>query len=221
MSSLRRHWYNLGLVLGAIAIAWALLGGLSTVQMILLLNFAALTLHQFEEYGWPGGFPWIHNQVVMASPGPVDRFPLNQNSSTFVNVGGWLFCLAPAMFPDQRGLGLAMVLFTLGQLVYHGIISNRKLKSLYNPGLAAVVLLHIPLGIWYLSEVFANRGFSLGDCVLAVIYLGSFMGVWMQLIAFRLLASRDSPYPFAPEEMERFDRRRHLARLGVPGEEFR
>ncbi len=185
--------------------------------MILLLNFAALTLHQFEEYGWPGGFPWIHNQVVMASPGPVDRFPLNQNSAVFINVVGWLFCLVPALFPDQRGLGLAMVLFTFGQLVYHGVISNRKFKSLYNPGLAAVVLLHIPLGIWYLIEVFAQGGFTLGDCVLAVIYLGAFAGVVMQLIGFRLLAAKDSPYPFAPEEMERFNRRGHLARLGKVG----
>ena len=216
MRFLRRHWYNVGLAWAAIAIAWALLGSVPTVQMILLLNFAALMLHQFEEYGWPGGFPWIHNQVVMASEGPVDRYPLNQNSALFINVVGWAFCLVPALFPDQLWLGLAMVLFTIGQLVYHGVVTNRKFKSLYNPGLAAVVLLHIPLGIWYLVEVFSKGGFTFWDCALAVVYLGCFMGVVMQLIGFKLLAAKDSPYPFAPEEMERFDRSSHLARLGNP-----
>jgi hypothetical protein len=88
MRFLRRHWYSVGLVWAVIAIAWALLGSVPTVQMILLLNFAALMLHQFEEYGWPGGFPWIHNQVVMASEGPVDRYPLNQNNALFINVVG-------------------------------------------------------------------------------------------------------------------------------------
>src|SRR3954470_8683126 len=217
MRFLRRHWYSLGLVWAVISIAWAFLGCLPTVQIILLLNFAALTLHQFEEYGWPGGFPWIHKQVVMASAGPVDRFPLNQNSAVFINLVGWPFCLVPALFPDQRWLGLAMVLFTFGQLIYHGVLTNRKFKSLYNPGLAAVVLLHIPLGICYLIQVFSKGGFTLGDCVFAVIYLGCFVGVVMQLIGFRLLAAKNSPYPFAPEEMERFNRRGHLARLGIDG----
>jgi len=32
--------------------------------MILLLNFATVTLHQFDEYSWSGGFPWIHNEIV-------------------------------------------------------------------------------------------------------------------------------------------------------------
>jgi hypothetical protein len=88
MRFFRRHWHSLGLVWAVIAIAWGLLDRLPTVQMILLLNFATLTLHQFEEYGWPGGFPWTYNEIVMASDGPVDRFPLNQNSALFINIAG-------------------------------------------------------------------------------------------------------------------------------------
>jgi hypothetical protein len=185
--------------------------------MILLLNFAALMLHQFEEYGWPGGFPWIHNQIVMASEGPADRFPLNQNSALFINVVGWAFCFVPVLFPDQLWLGLAMVLFTLGQLIYHGVVTNRKFKSLYNPGLAAVVLGHIPLGVWYLVEVYSKGTVTLWDWGLAIVYLGGFIGLVMQLIGFRILAAKDSPYPFAPEEMERFNRSGNLARLAIGG----
>ena len=39
----------------------------------------------------------------------------------------------------------------------------------------------------------------------------------MRLIGCGFLKSKDSPYPFAPEEMERFDRRGHLARLSMDG----
>ena len=48
MRFMRRHWYNLGLSVSVVAVAWALLGNLTTVQFILLLNFTALLVHQFE-----------------------------------------------------------------------------------------------------------------------------------------------------------------------------
>jgi hypothetical protein len=37
----------------------------------------------------------------------------------------------------------------------------------------------------------------------------------MQLIGFKLLSSKASPYPFAPEELSRFDRERRLRRIGI------
>ena len=96
MKFVRRHWYSLGLAFGAVAVAWAFLGNLSTVQGILLLNFAVLTLHQFEEYAWPGGEPWIINDVMQPKGGPRDRYPLNQNNAFFMNVPlAWMFYLLP------------------------------------------------------------------------------------------------------------------------------
>ena len=207
MRCLRRHWYTLGLLIAIIVLAWGLMSDLTKVQWILLLNFVALPLHQFEE------FPWIYNEVVAQSGGPPERYPLNQNSALFINLTAWPFCFAPVLFPDQRSLGLAMALFALGQLVYHGVVTNRKFKSLYNPGLALVVLAQVPLGVWYLTEIYSKRTVTLAEWGGAVVYLGSYMGVVMQLIGFRLLAAKDSPYPFTPAEMERFDRRGNLARL--------
>jgi len=51
MPFLRRHWYTLGLLVAAAALCCALLGNVSKVQMILLLNFVVLILHQFEVAG--------------------------------------------------------------------------------------------------------------------------------------------------------------------------
>jgi hypothetical protein len=72
-------------------------------------------------------------------------------------------------------------------------------------------------GVWYLIEVYSKSTVTLWDWGLAVVYLGCFVGVVMHLIGFRILAAKDSPYPFAPEEIERFDRSGHLARLGNAG----
>jgi hypothetical protein len=217
MRFLRRHWYSVGLLWAVIAIAWALFGRLPTVQVILLLNFTALMLHQFEEYGWPGGLPWIMNEVGQPLGGPADRFPLNQNNALFINLVAYPLCLLPVFFPDALWLGLAMVLFTLGQFIVHGVVANLKLKSLYNPGLAAVVFAHLPLSIWYLVEIYSKGTVPLWNWALAAVYLGCFIGIVMKYLGYGILASKDSPYPFAPEEMERFNRSGNLARLANAG----
>lgn len=215
MRFIRRQWYNLGLPLAVIGVLWAVLGSLSTVQVILLLNFVVLLLHQFEEYGWPGGEPWIINEVMMPKGGPASRYPLNQNNAFFINVIlAYPFYLVPVFFPNAVWLGLAPVLFGFGQFGMHGIATNRKLKVLYNPGLAAVVLGHIPLGIWYLIEVYSTKAISGWDWLFGVAYMGAFIGLGMNVIGYGVLGGRNSAYPFAPEEMERFDRRGHLVRLG-------
>ena len=213
MQFIRRHWYSLGLAFTVLAVGWALLGDLRTVQVILLLNFAVLTLHQFEEYAWPGGEPWIINEVMQPKGSRPDRYPLNQNNAFFMNVPlAWSFYLIPVFFPAVVWLGLAPVLFGFGQFIAHGIANNKKLRAFYNPGLAAVVLGHIPIGIWYLVEVYSKS--TLWDWAFAVAYMALFMGVGMMRIGYGLLADENSPYPFASEEIERFDRGNHLARIG-------
>jgi hypothetical protein len=216
MRFLRRHWYNVGVVVAAFAIAIAVLGNLRTVQVILLLNFAVLTLHQFEELGWPGGFPWMYNEVVNARGGPADRYPLNQNNNLFINVwAAYPFCLLPVFFPNALWLGLAMVLFGVAQFFIHGFVNNLKLKTIYNPGFATVVFGFLPLGAWYLFELYSHQTVPWWNWLIAAACVGFFSGVVMVRIGFGLLADKNSPYPFEPKEMERFDRRSHLARLGI------
>lgn len=217
MRYFRRHWYDIGLVVGLLAIValvvlWREMG---VLQRLLLLNFAVLMVHQFEEYGWQGGFPWIMNEVIQTPGSRSDRYLLNQNNVFFINVLlAWPYYLAPVFFPSVIWLGLSViVLFGIGQLLFHGIVTNVKLKTFYNPGLAAVVLGHVPLGIWYLVEIYSRGTVSLWDWVWAAVLMGCFVGIGMVAIGFNLLADKESPYPFAPEETERFDRAGHLARI--------
>jgi hypothetical protein len=215
MRFILRHWYNMGIVVGVVSITWAFFGHLSTVQSILLLNFAVLTLHQFEEYAWPGGEPWITNEVMQPNGNRPDRYPLNQNNAFFINVPmAWPFYLIPVFFPDVVWLGLAPTLFGFGQLIFHGILTTVKLKKPYNPGLAAVVVGHVPLGIWYLVVIYSKNMITPRDWVFGIVYLGCFIAVGVKMIGYTLLSDKDSKYPFAPEEMERWDREGHLARIG-------
>ena len=87
MNAFRRHWYSLGLIPAAVMAVWLAWNwdGIVWVQKLLALNFIVLILHQFEEYAWPGGFPWICNEVLTPkSGGPPDRYPLNQNNAAFI-----------------------------------------------------------------------------------------------------------------------------------------
>lgn len=217
MSFIRRHWYDLGLGLALVALAWLVIARIEGLRLILLLNLIVLFFHQFEEYHWPGGFPWIFNEAVRGANGdPADRYLLNQNSAAFINLSGWLFYLLAVLFPGVIWLGLAQALFGMvGQVVFHGIVANLKLKTWYNPGLAAVMLGHVPLGIWYIVEANNQGLLHWRDWIFAALCLAFFTGFIMNVIGFKLLASKTSPYPFTLEELSRNNREGHLRRIGI------
>lgn len=215
-----RHWYDVGLALVIPAALWAWTGNLPTVQLILLLNFIVILIHQFEEYRLPGGEPWIINEVMQKKGGIPDRYPLNQLNAAFINVAAWAFYLLPVFVPNAVWVGLAPVLFGMvGQLVMHGLINNRQLKTFYNPGLGAVVLGHLPLGIWFLVEVSQQNLIQWWDWLAAVAYILFFMIVVMRRIGYGILSPRNSKHPFAPEEMNRWSRVERLRHAGITGGE--
>lgn len=207
MNVLRRHWYNVGLLVAIasityIGVSWR---SLDTLQVLLLANFVALLIHQFEEYGLPGGEPAIMNMVIRPSATP-ERYPLNQNSAMVVNaLAAYVFYLVPVFFAHVIWLGIAPVLFGFGQFIIHGVVTNKKLRTLYNPGLGAVVLLHIPIGSCYLYMIQSQSLASIWDWTIGVAYMSFFTFTALVKMTYVWLADKNSPYAFAPEEMQRFD----------------
>jgi hypothetical protein len=134
MRFIRRHWYTLGLPIAIVAVMWASVSDLTRVQLILLLNFVVLLMHQFEEYAWPGGEPWIINEVMQPKGSRPDRYPLNQNNAFVINVPmAWSFYLLPVFFPEAVWIGLAPVLFGFSQMgptVSPTIASSRRFTTL-------------------------------------------------------------------------------------------
>jgi hypothetical protein len=136
MRNYRDNWFNVGALLAmAIAGVLALSGRrLSRPRLFSALNLAALMVHQFEEYGFPGYFPGMLNAGVFKSDKP-DRYPLNTNSSLIVNaVAGYPFYLLAVLFPKRRSLGLAPVLFGFGQAVFHAIVPPFARRPATAPG---------------------------------------------------------------------------------------
>lgn len=208
MNFYRRHWYDIGCLL---FIALAFTAGLWTprfshIQVILIYSFMSLLLHQYEEYAAPGGFPGIFNIAVLGERQVPERYPLNENQVLITNVVlAYPFYIAPILWPDLIWLGLAQMFFGMLQIVIHGILINIKLKSFYNPGLAAVIFLHFPIGIYYIHYVLAHNLATTRDFVWGSV--ATVVGALIMIILpIRLMASKTSSYAFPQDEFFRYDK---------------
>ena len=206
LSTYRKQWPRVGAVLGmAVAGATALATGkMSRPQVLSALNFGALLVHQYEEYVDPGYFPGQFNRGLFKSDSP-RNYPLNTNSALCVNTAfAYPFYIAPVLFPKNKWVGLAPVLFGMSQAVGHGVIFPRIAKAKYSPGFLASILLHVPIGTTYLRAVSAGGGLSRSDWVKGVAYTLAFTAVGV--VGPNVVGSdKNSPYAFEPRQMGRYD----------------
>ena len=177
-----------------------------------LMSFIAILVHQLEEYGWPGGEPAIMNVVLQRSDIP-DHYPLNRFSAMFTNVViAYTVYLLPVFFPNVIWLGLTPMFFGFSQFIVHGIATNIRLRSFYNPGLGAVVLLHYPIGIYYCWYVAHNGLATTGDWIWGVVYTILVAGIVVSFLTYKVFPNRDSKWCFSAEEMARFHVREKMTK---------
>ncbi|MEQ9723858.1 HXXEE domain-containing protein [Yersinia alsatica] len=202
----RHNWYFVGgIIFVILSFFMGLWGSLfSPIQVILIFSFMAMLAHQVEEYGYPGGFPTVTNLMVMGEKDIPDRYPLNANQCMISNtLLTYLFYIAAIFFPSIIWLGLAQVGLGLFQVLAHGIAVPVRIKRLYNPGLATVIFLFLPVGIYYILYVTTNNLASTGDFVLGFFAtLGAVVALF--LLPIILLRNKQSKYPFSEAEMSRF-----------------
>ncbi len=139
-----------------------------------------------------------------------DRYPLNSEQAFIVNVAlAYPFYIVAILLPGVIWLGLAQVLFGMFQIIVHGIVFNVKMRSWYNPGLATVVFLHFPIGIYYIWYVATNALATTGDYIGGILatVVAALLIVAMPL---RFLADKDSTHPFSEAEMRRFGVRERI-----------
>lgn len=124
---------------------------LPTAQVILVFSWMGMLVPQFEEYAWPGGFPSIANYMGMGEIEVPERFPLNARQCLHqqrVPLLRHLYCAY--LFPDLVWLAAGQVMMGLWQLPAHGIIMNKRLKSICNPGFFSTVFLQTPIAVYYI-----------------------------------------------------------------------
>jgi hypothetical protein len=218
MEFYRRDWFKIGGVLFVgLTFILAFCGGtLDPLRLILIYSFMALLAHQVEEYGWPGGFPSIFNIAVMNERQAPDRYPLNASEVLVVNVVlGYPLYIVPIIFPQFVWLGIAQVSMGMLQILIHGVIINIKLKSLYNPGLATVLFLHFPIGLYYMWYVITH-GLATPADFLVGIALAIVAGGLTIVLPMRLMGDRNSPYPFPDAVLYGYAREKleHMLRAG-------
>lgn len=160
MDFYRNNWYKLTFVVFVFLSFFMGFWGvymLTPLQQILMFSFMALLIHQFEEYVLPGGGPVVINKANLGEKIKFRNYPGNMQSSMIVNNLAYVFYIAAIIWPQLIWLGLATMFFNLFQLLGHELKMNRALKTWYNPGLASVVFLFVPINIYYITYVINNN----------------------------------------------------------------
>ena len=141
MKKLVNNWHNVSVFLAGATALVAILVPMGDVSRLLLAAIAVLFLHFFEEFGWPGGFPYMGMKVLMnSSEMDYTKWGVNNLSSMF---GNWGFLLLvyvlPLFVPGVRLLTLAAFMFLFAEVVMHCVLFPVRLKSLYNAGLITTI----------------------------------------------------------------------------------
>ncbi len=200
----RKNWYYIGLILFiALAFFMGLWGcyHLDRIRVIMIFSWMGMLMHQFEEYGLPGGFPMISNMAGLGETEHPDRYPLNAMQCFISNV---IFCylsyIIPIFFPGLIWMSASQVFAGVWQLPGHGIAMNVRLKSKYNPGLASTAFLQTPVAIyyiWYVANYMPEKAHQMwwGIPGSIAILLLTF------IVPIIFMRNKDSKYPFDEREL--------------------
>lgn len=208
MDLLRKHWYDIGGLFALLIITFLFFfhATITNYELLMWLSLVSLFLHQLEEYRIVGTFPGMVNKAMYNSEMP-DRYPLNTNTSLYVNVFvGWsTYFLAAILAEKAIWLGLAAILISLGNTVAHTTIFNVKGKTLYNAGLATSWLCFVPCIFFFCKIVYTNNLITLLDYIIGI-PLGIALNIIGILKLITWFADKNTPYIFEQRHLLPQDR---------------
>lgn len=198
------NWYYIAVYVGAIFGLIGLLGDWDLRMRTLLTGTMFIHLHFFEEFGYPGGFPWVGMKVELKS---VDDNPenwaLNRISSLFGNEWFAVFVyILPMFLKDVKFLTLAAVIFTFAELLMHLLYFPLSLKKLYNPGLFTVLVGLLPTSIYYFTQIWGQHLYSWTDALLALVWIILHYCIAFRSPLYKKLGAKKE-YAFSKEEVDR------------------
>ena len=211
MNLLRKNWYDLGAFLSIIVCIYVFINhsSLTNYQTLMWLSLVSLFLHQLEEYRIIGTFPGMVNSVMFNSKMP-DRYPLNANTSFYVNViVGWTsYFLAAILAEKAIWLGVATIMVSIGNTVAHTTVFNIKGKTLYNAGLATSWLLFVPCLYFFVSIIHTNNLATNTDYFIGIA-LGLILNIVGILKLIEWMADENTTYIFPARNLLPKDRKKN------------
>lgn len=91
-------------------------------------------------------------------------------------------------------------------MLIHGIVNNRMLKTWYNGGLATTLLGHFPIMILYIRYITEHQLVIVWDYVIGTVLMVLWYVVGVRIVISKSCENLNSSYPFAKEEMDKFER---------------
>ncbi|HYY19799.1 MAG TPA: HXXEE domain-containing protein [Streptosporangiaceae bacterium] len=219
----RKQWPRVAAVQAMALGGTSLLAGRrnqTNLRALAVMNAMTMCAHQYEEYVDPGYFPGQVNVGIFKSGQPLN-YPFNANSAMCANISFRALYVPAMIFPKVKWLGLPPVLLGITQAFAHGTMSARTARdespARYSPGTLTAVLLHLPIGITYLSALRAQGPISRGDWIKSGAVLLGFatLGVAAPNV---LLADKNSPYAFSPRQMGPYKSEIPAAAIRASGE---
>ncbi|MBQ2777288.1 MAG: HXXEE domain-containing protein [Peptococcaceae bacterium] len=211
----RNNWYYIGGILFAfLAFILGLFSDfIDPMRRIMIVLFMCLLAHQFEEYAVPGGFPSAWNVGVSGETELGDRYPLNTKSAFIVNVCcAYPIYIAGIIFSQIHVLSIFIAYFTMAQIMMHGIMMNKKMGTLYNPGVGTALFVMVPIGIysiWYIATNYTIPTWNWWAPILAFPFV-AFLTILLPILKCQ---DKNSPYHFPERDTKGFSIKNKVARI--------
>ena len=201
----RREWPRVAAVQAMVLGGASLLIGRKSqtnLRALSVMNAMTMCAHQYEEYVDPGYLPGQVNIGIFKSEQPLN-YPFNAHSAMCANIFFRALYVPAMIFPKVKWLGLPPALLGIFQAFGHAVVIPAVIHTKYSPGALTAALLHLPIGLNYLSAVHAEGPIGRGNWIKSALVMVLFLVVG---VAYPNLSNRDknSPYPFTEHQMGRY-----------------
>jgi hypothetical protein len=175
----------------------------TNLRALAVMNAMTMCAHQYEEYVDPGYFPGMVNVGIFKSEQPLN-YPFNAHSAMCANISFRALYVPAMLFPKVKWLGLPPVLLGIFQAFGHGLLMPRVLHTKYSPGALTAALLHLPIGLTYLSALRAQGPIGRSNWIKTLVVLLLFLIFGVATPNIRG-ADKNSPYAFTANQMGPYD----------------
>ena len=172
MRKIINNWHTVSIGLAAVSACIFLMGDWNATQKYLLASAVFLCLHFFEEFGFPGGFPYMGVKVLLGSAETdSSKWDVNNLNAMLSNwMALLLLYLLPLFIPGARFLLIGAIVLSIGEIIMHLLLFNIRLKQFYNPGLITGLFGIGTVVIIYLFTAFNPSMYVWYDYVLGILY---------------------------------------------------